>query len=225
MLRALVSQRLAFVVSGGTGAGKTTLLAALLGCIDPVERLLVVEDVHELSVDHPHVVRLQARPANVEGAGEVTLTTLVRQALRMRPDRIVVGEVRGAEVRELLAALNTGHEGGCGTVHANAPADVVARFEALGALAGLAPGAVRSQLAAAIDVVVHVARERGTRRVASVAALFRRDGAPTIVPALEWDGPGQAPRVGAAWPALAGRLGLPVELGAVALVGVGAGAS
>jgi pilus assembly protein CpaF len=211
VLRAAVEARLAFVVSGGTGAGKTTLLAALLGCIDPVERLLVVEDVRELSVDHPHLVRLEARPANVEGAGEVTLTTLVRQALRMRPDRIVVGEVRGAEVRELLAALNTGHEGGCGTVHANAPADVVARFEALGALAGLAPDAIRAQLAAAIDLVVHVTRDRGHRRVAAVAALFRRDGSPSVVPALEWGGPGETPCTGPGWPALAARLGLPVD--------------
>jgi pilus assembly protein CpaF len=212
VLRAVVGHRLAFVVSGGTGAGKTTLLAALLGCIDPVERLLVVEDVRELTVDHPHLVRLEARPANVEGMGEVTLTTLVRQALRMRPDRIVVGEVRGAEVRELLAALNTGHEGGCGTVHANAPADVVARFEALGALAGLTPEAVRAQLSAAIDVVVHVTRDHGLRRLASVAVLFRRDGNPCIVPALEWDGPRHAPRCVAGWPALAARLGLGTEL-------------
>jgi pilus assembly protein CpaF len=208
VLRAVVAQRLAFVVSGGTGAGKTTLLAALLGCIDPVQRLLVVEDVRELTVDHPHLIRLEARPPNVEGAGEVTMTTLVRQALRMRPDRIVVGEVRGAEVRELLAALNTGHEGGCGTVHANAPDDVVARFEALGALAGMAPEAVRAQLTAAIDLVVHVARDRGVRRIASVAAVFRRGGAPCVVPALQWDGPGHAPRTEAAWPALAVRLGL-----------------
>jgi pilus assembly protein CpaF len=114
-------------------------------------------------------------------------------------------------VRELLAALNTGHEGGCGTVHANAPADVVARFEALGALAGLGPDAIRAQLAAAIDVVVHVMRDRGGRRVASVAALFRRDGNPCIVPALEWDGPGHEPRCGPAWPALSGRLGLEAE--------------
>ncbi len=140
VLQAIVRHRLAFLVSGGTGAGKTTLLAALLGCADPGDRLLLVEDVRELAVDHPHVVRLEARPANVEGAGEITLTTLVRQSLRMRPDRIVVGEVRGAEVRELLAALNTGHEGGCGTIHANAPADVMARLEALGALAGLGSG-------------------------------------------------------------------------------------
>jgi pilus assembly protein CpaF len=208
VLREVVRQRLAFVVSGGTGAGKTTLLAALLGCADPVERLVVVEDVRELNIDHPHVVRLEARPPNVEGSGEVTLTALVRQALRMRPDRIVVGEVRGAEVRELLAALNTGHEGGCGTLHANAPSDVVARFEALGALAGLGPGAVRSQLAAAIDVVVHVLRERGERRVASIAAVFRRDDRPTVVPALEWRGAGFPLTIGPAWPSLALRLGL-----------------
>ena len=137
LLRQLVRRRVAFVVSGGTGVGKTTLLGALLGEAPPAERVIVVEDVRELSVDQPQVVRLEARPANVEGAGEVTLTTLVRQALRMRPDRLVLGEARGAEVRELLAALNTGHEGGCGTLHANSAGDVVARFEALGALGGL----------------------------------------------------------------------------------------
>src|SRR3954452_17367523 len=195
VLRAVVARRLAFVVSGGTGAGKTTLLAALLGCLDPVDRLLVVEDVRELSVDHPHLLRLEARPANVEGAGEVTLTTLVRQALRMRPDRIVVGEVRGAEVRELLAALNTGHEGGCGTVHANAPADVLARFEALGALAGMGPEAVRAQLAAAIDLVVHLARRRdGLRRVAGVALLTAdADGYVRATPAAVFGAEGLHP--------------------------------
>ncbi|MEW1954436.1 TadA family conjugal transfer-associated ATPase [Terrabacter sp. NPDC080008] len=212
VLRAVVAQRLAFVVSGGTGAGKTTLLSALLGCIEPLDRLLVVEDVRELSIDHPHVVRLEARPANVEGVGEVTLTTLVRQALRMRPDRIVVGEVRGAEVRELLAALNTGHEGGCGTVHANAPDDVLARFEALGALAGMAPEAVRAQVAAAVDLVVHVARGARVRRVASVAAIVRRGGAPQVVCALHWEGPGHLPQVGPGWPELSARLGLAPDL-------------
>ncbi len=217
VLREIVARRLAFVVSGGTGAGKTTLLAALLGLVDPGDRLLVVEDVRELHVDHPHVVRLEARPPNVEGAGEVTLTTLVRQSLRMRPDRIVVGEVRGAEVRELLAALNTGHEGGCGTVHANAPEDVIARFEALGALAGLGPAAVRAQVAAAIDVVVHVTRRGPTRQVQTISAVFRRDGDPVVETALtragaDADGAdgaaGAAGAVGPAWPALAHRLGL-----------------
>jgi pilus assembly protein CpaF len=158
VLLRMVRRRVAFVVSGGTGVGKTTLLGALLGEAAPTERIVIVEDVRELQVDQPQVVRLEARPPNVEGAGEVTLTTLVRQALRMRPDRVVLGEARGAEVRELLAALNTGHEGGCGTLHANSAADVVARFEALGALAGMTPAAVHAQLVSAVDVVVHVGR-------------------------------------------------------------------
>ena len=176
---------MAFVVSGGTGSGKTTLLGALLGECDPGERLMIVEDVRELAVDHPHVVRLQARPANVEGRGEVSLTTLVRQSLRMRPDRLVVGEVRGAEVRELLAALNTGHEGGCGTLHANTSADAVARFEALGALAGLGPAAVHAQLLSAVRVVVHV-RRAGQRRFVDTVGVLGRDesGVLQVVPAL-----------------------------------------
>ena len=158
VLAALVRRRAAFLVSGGTGAGKTTLLAALLGLVPPTERILLVEDVGELRPDHPHVVRLEARHANVEGRGAVALDDLVRQALRMRPDRIVVGECRGPEVRELLAALNTGHAGGCGTVHANACSEVPARLEALGSLAGMSPRALAGQVAAAIDVVVHVER-------------------------------------------------------------------
>ncbi|WP_347354844.1 TadA family conjugal transfer-associated ATPase [Intrasporangium sp.] len=206
VLRGLVEARVAFVVSGGTGAGKTTLLAALLGLVDPRERLLVVEDVRELLIDHPHVVRLEARPPNVEGIGEVTLTTLVRQALRMRPDRIVVGEVRGAEVRELLAALNTGHEGGCGTLHANTAADVVARFEALGVLAGLGPAAVRVQFGAAIAVVLHVCRRGGVRRLGTVGVVDRAGADPVVLPALEWDG--SAVRAAAGWPLLRSRLGL-----------------
>ena len=128
---------LAFLVSGGTGSGKTTLLNALLSLVDPDERLVLVEDAAELRPDHPHVVALEARPANIEGAGEITLRTLVRQALRMRPDRLVVGEVRGAEVVDMLAAMNTGHEGGCGTVHANSAADVPSRIEGLALAAGL----------------------------------------------------------------------------------------
>ncbi|CCI54201.1 TadA family conjugal transfer-associated ATPase [Nostocoides jenkinsii] len=170
-LRELVATKQAFVVTGGTGAGKTTLLAALLAEVDPTERLLVVEDVLEIPLHHAHVVRLQARPANVEGTGLVTLVDLVRQALRMRPDRLVVGEVRGAEVRELLLALNTGHEGGCCTLHANKPADVPARLEALGALAGMSREAVRSQVATAIHHVVHVARRPGGRVIQSIERL------------------------------------------------------
>jgi pilus assembly protein CpaF len=133
VLNALVTERAAFLISGGTGAGKTTLLATLLSLAAPAERMVLVEDVGELTPRHPHVIRLEARHANVEGRGSVTLEDLVRQALRMRPDRLVVGECRGPEVRDLLAALNTGHAGGCGTVHANATADVPARLEALGA--------------------------------------------------------------------------------------------
>ena len=160
VLQRIVAARAAFVVTGGTGSGKTTLLAALLAVVDPTERLVIVEDATELRPDHPHVVGLEARPANVEGAGLVTVRDLVRQALRMRPDRLVVGEVRGAEVVDLLAALNTGHEGGCGTIHANSPIDVPARFEALGVAAGLPREAVHSQLASSLDLVVHLARGR-----------------------------------------------------------------
>ncbi|MFN8097713.1 MAG: TadA family conjugal transfer-associated ATPase [Dermatophilaceae bacterium] len=170
-LRTLIATKEAFVVTGGTGAGKTTLLAALLAEVDERERILVVEDVLEIPLHRGHVVRLQARPANVEGQGLVTLVDLVRQALRMRPDRLVVGEVRGAEVRELLLALNTGHEGGSCTLHANRPADVPARLEALGALAGMSREAVRAQVATAISTVVHVVRRPGGRVIESIERL------------------------------------------------------
>lgn len=172
LLQRVVATRVAFVVSGGTGSGKTTLLGTLLALVPPEERLVVVEDAAELAPEHPHVVSLEARPANAEGAGLVTVRDLVRQALRMRPDRLVVGEVRGGEVVDLLAALNTGHEGGCGTIHANSAADVPARFEALGVAGGLARDAVHSQLAAGVDVVVHLRRGRdGLRRVEEIGVL------------------------------------------------------
>src|SRR5262249_38317140 len=158
--RAVVAARLAFVVTGGTGTGKTTLLAALLGSVPAAERILLIEDAPELLVAHPHVVRLVPRGANVEGAGAVAQRELVRQALRMRPDRLVVGEFRGAEMIELIVALNTGHEGGAATLHANSAGDVPARFTALGALAGLPAAAVTSLVASAIDVVVHLRRGR-----------------------------------------------------------------
>jgi pilus assembly protein CpaF len=171
LLRALVIGRCSFVISGGTGCGKTTLLAAMLAEVPGGERIVVVEDVRELAVAHPHVVRLQGRGPNVEGHGAVGLVDLVRQALRMRPDRLVVGEVRGAEVREMLAALNTGHEGGCGTLHANAPADVPRRFDALGALAAMPRDAVQTQLSSAVQAVVHVERGVSGRRVASLSVM------------------------------------------------------
>lgn len=184
LLKAIIAARLAFLVSGGTGAGKTTLLAAALGAVDERERILCVEDAPELQPQHPHLVRLVARSANVEGAGEITLRQLVRQALRMRPDRIIVGEVRGAEVIDLLAALNTGHDGGAGTVHANSPAEVPARLEALAALGGLDRAALHSQLAAAVQVVLHVSRGSEGRRLTEIALLRRdRSGHVGTVPA------------------------------------------
>lgn len=175
LLDEIISARLAFLVSGGTGAGKTTLLSAALGGVARNERIVCVEDAPELAPKHPHLVRLVARSANVEGAGEITLRQLVRQALRMRPDRIIVGEVRGAEVVDLLAALNTGHEGGAGTVHANSPGEVPARLEALAALGGMDRAALHSQLAAGVQALVHVSRGPGGRRLDEIA-LLRRDG-------------------------------------------------
>ncbi|MEU0314802.1 TadA family conjugal transfer-associated ATPase [Nocardioides sp. NPDC006273] len=173
LLRRLVLARSAFLVSGGTGSGKTTLLASLLSLVPPEERLVLVEDASELRPDHPHVVGLEARPANIEAAGVVELHALVRQALRMRPDRLVVGEVRGAEVVDLLAALNTGHEGGCGTLHANSAADVPARVEALALAAGLGREAAHSQFASGVDVVVHLRRRDGRRVLTEIAVPCR----------------------------------------------------
>lgn len=171
-LAAIVAARLAVVVSGGTGTGKTTLLGCLLGLVAPSERLVLVEDAAELRPSAPHVVSLEARPPNVEGAGAITLRDLVRQAMRMRPDRLVVGEVRGDEVVDMLAALNTGHDGGMTTLHANAASDVLPRLAALAGPAGLTGEALRAQVDAALDVCVHLTRDRtGRRRVAEVALL------------------------------------------------------
>ncbi|MFF7159327.1 TadA family conjugal transfer-associated ATPase [Streptomyces sp. NPDC008139] len=204
LLRAVLDARLSFMISGGTGSGKTTLLSCLLGLVDPAARIVLAEDSAELRPDHPHVVRLETRPANQEGAGHVTLRDLVRQALRMRPDRLVVGEVRGAEVTDLLSALNTGHEGGCGTVHANAAADVPARLEALGSTAGLDRAALHSQLAAALAVVIHLVRDSsGLRRLAEIHVLKRgSDGLVATLPALLRDARGHHER-GPGWDRLA----------------------
>ena len=177
LLRAVVAARLAVLVSGGTGSGKTTLLAALLGAVDPAERILTVEDAQELQPRHPQVVRLVARPANIEGAGGVSLRDLLRQALRMRPDRVVVGEVRGGEVCDLLSALNTGHDGGAGTVHANSVREVPARLEALAALGGMERAALHSQLAAAVQVVLHMRRTPRGRVLEAVGVLGRQTSA------------------------------------------------
>ena len=189
VLEAVVRARLAFLVSGGTGSGKTTLLGAALNLVDPGERLLFVEDAAELRTSHQHVVRLAARPANVEGAGEVSLRDLVRQALRMRPDRLVVGECRGEEVRELLSALNTGHDGGAGTLHANSLGDVPARLEALGALAGLGDRALARQVVSAIGLVLHVQRgPDGVRLLAGAGRPVLGESGRLGMEAVPWHG-------------------------------------
>jgi len=196
ILAAIVAARLAYLVTGGTGAGKTTVLATLLGLAPHDERIVLVEDAAELRPAHPHVVALQARTSNVEGAGEVGLRALVRQALRMRPDRLVIGECRGAEVIDLLGALNTGHEGGAGTLHANNPADVPARLEALGLLGGVPRAALHAQLAAALQVVVHLRRTATRERVVEQVCLLVPDTRRDLVVAVPaWhraDGPGPA---------------------------------
>lgn len=184
LLRAMVSRRRNFLVVGGTGSGKTTLLSALLAEADPAERIIAIEDTLELTPAHPHVLNLSTRGANTEGAGEISVSDLVRQSLRMRPDRIVVGEIRGAEVIDLLAALNTGHEGGAGTLHANSIHEVPARLEALAALGGLDRTGLHAQLAAAVDTVVVVKRlPDGTRRVQQIGVL---EGQP-VCARVVWD--------------------------------------
>ena len=204
VLRKMVRRRLNFLVSGATGTGKTTLLSALLSLSSARERLVLVEDAAELDPAHPHVVGLQSRHGNVEGSGILDQAELIRQALRMRPDRLVVGECRGAEVRELLAALNTGHDGAGGTIHANSAAGVPARLAALGALAGMTPEAVALQAAAALDVVVHLGRVAGTRVVSEIAVLMQMDGRLSAVPALLRHGGSYRQADG--WPELERRL-------------------
>ncbi|MCC2315451.1 TadA family conjugal transfer-associated ATPase [Cellulomonas xiejunii] len=213
VLHGLVDARANVLVSGATGAGKTTLLAALLSLVPHDERVVLVEEAGELVADHPHVVRLTSRPPNVDGAGGVDLADLVRQALRMRPDRIVLGECRGAEVREVLAALNTGHEGGCATLHANTAADVPARLEALAALAGMDRAAVAAQAASAVDAVLHVRRVRhgpdaGRRYLAEIGVVERGgDGDLRVTTAVDVAEDGCA-RPGAGWARLAARTGV-----------------
>jgi pilus assembly protein CpaF len=178
-----VRARLNLLVSGGTGSGKTTTLNALSAFIPAGERIVTIEDAAELRLRQPHVVRLESRPANLEGRGEVTIRGLVRNALRMRPDRIVVGEVRGAEALDMLAAMTTGHDGSLSTVHAGSPAEAVRRVETLALMADVAlpHAAVREQVADAIDVVVHQERGRdGVRRVAAVAVVVRVAAGPGV---------------------------------------------
>lgn len=196
LLSAIITAKLAFLVSGGTGSGKTTLLSALLGEVAADQRILIVEDSRELQPSRPHCVRMEARPPNAEGVGAITLTQLVRQALRMRPDRLVLGEVRGAEICDLLTALNTGHEGGCGTVHANSILDIPARLEALAALGGMSRDACHAQVGSALHVAIHVRRTAHGRRVEGIGVFKKTPGgevevenAATFEAGISW-GPG-----------------------------------
>jgi len=182
-LEAAVAARRSVLVSGGTGSGKTTLLNALSSFIDPGERVVTIEDAAELRLQQPHVVRMEGRPAGVEGRGEVTIRDLLRNALRMRPDRIVIGEVRGPEALDLLTALNTGHDGALSTVHANSPADALSRLETLALMAGvgLPHAAVAEQVQRGIDLVVHLERRAdGVRVVTEIAEVVRAAGATAV---------------------------------------------
>jgi pilus assembly protein CpaF len=179
MLHMCVSARLNTMISGGTGAGKTTLLNALSASIPDDERIVTIEDSAELQLQQPHVVRLETRPPNIEGRGEVTQRDLVRNALRMRPDRIVIGEVRGGEAIDMLQAMNTGHDGSLTTVHANTPRDALSRLETMIQMTGmrLSERAMRQQIAAAIDLVLQVARlSDGSRRVTSISEITGMEG-------------------------------------------------
>jgi pilus assembly protein CpaF len=183
LLRDAVGARRSILVSGGTGSGKTTLLNALSGFIAPQERVVTIEDAAELRLQQPHVVRLESRPAGVEGRGEVTIRDLLRNALRMRPDRIVIGEVRGAEALDLLSALNTGHRGALSTVHANSPADALSRLETLALMAGLGlpHAAIAEQVQRGIDLVVHIERRAdGSRVVTEIAEVLRAAGSTAV---------------------------------------------
>lgn len=172
----LMQNRTNMLISGATGSGKTTLLAALLATVDPAQRILTIEDTPELDINHPHVVGLATRDANTEGQGSIGLPVLIRQALRMRPDRVIVGECRGAEVADFLTAMNTGHRGAIGTIHANSASDVPARLHAMAALAGLGPTTAALQVRSAIDVVIHLTRSDDGRRYPAEIALLSKTG-------------------------------------------------
>jgi pilus assembly protein CpaF len=199
LLAVCVAARASILVSGGTGSGKTTTLNALSGAIPGEERIVTIEDAAELRLRQRHVVRLEARPANLEGRGEVTIRQLVRNALRMRPDRIVVGEVRGSECLDMLQALNTGHDGSLTTVHANSPSDALRRVETLALMAGvgLPHAAVREQAASAIDLVVHQARlADGSRAVDSVVEVASANGSSEVNELYRRGGPLKRPAGG-----------------------------
>ncbi|RLB04537.1 MAG: CpaF family protein, partial [Deltaproteobacteria bacterium] len=178
-LKAAVKSKLNILISGGTGAGKTTLLNILSGYIPDSERIITIEDSAELKLHQPHVVRLESRPPNIEGKGEVTLTDLVKNSLRMRPDRIIVGESRGAEVMDMLQAMNTGHQGSMSTIHANSPKDALSRMEIMLSMGSFyfSERAMRGLIASAINIVIQLARlPDGKRRLISVSEIMGMDG-------------------------------------------------
>ena len=179
LISGLVKAKTNLLISGGTGTGKTTLLNIMSGAIPPTERIITIEDAAELKLQQPHVVRLETRPPNIEGRGEVTQRALVRNSLRMRPDRIIVGEVRGAEVLDMLQAMNTGHEGSMSTIHSNSPRDALTRLENMVGMAGMTvpPRAFRQQLTSALSVVVQIARlTDGRRKIVSIQEITGMEG-------------------------------------------------
>jgi pilus assembly protein CpaF len=174
-LNQIIKEKKSFVICGGTGSGKTTLLNSLLSEVNRYQRILIIEDSRELNPQHPHVVSLEGRPANIEGMGLITMKDLIKQSLRMRADRLIIGEVRGAEVIDWLSALNTGHSGSAGTIHANSIHEVIIRFESLGLMAGLSKEAIHSQLRTALDYVIHIKRDSDGQRHVKAIGEFHTD--------------------------------------------------
>jgi pilus assembly protein CpaF len=174
-LNQITKEKKSFVICGGTGSGKTTLLNSLLSEVNRNQRILIIEDSRELNPQHPHVVSLEGRPANIEGMGLITMKDLIKQSLRMRADRLIIGEVRGAEVIDWLSALNTGHTGSAGTIHANSIHEVIIRFESLGLMAGLSKEAIHSQLRTALNYVIHIERNSEGKRKVKAIGEFQTD--------------------------------------------------
>jgi pilus assembly protein CpaF len=174
-LNQIIKEKKSFVICGGTGSGKTTLLNSLLSEVNTNQRILIIEDSRELIPQHPHVISLEGRPANIEGMGLITMKDLIKQSLRMRADRLIIGEVRGAEVIDWLSALNTGHSGSAGTIHANSIHEVIIRFESLGLMAGLSKEAIHSQLRTALDYVIHIERNSDGKRQVKAIGEFQTD--------------------------------------------------
>jgi pilus assembly protein CpaF len=174
-LTKIINENKSFVICGGTGSGKTTLLNSLLSVCGNNQRILIIEDSRELNPQHPHVVSLEGRPANIEGMGLITMKDLIKQSLRMRADRLIIGEVRGDEVIDWLGALNTGHTGSAGTIHANSIHEVIIRFESLGLMAGLSKEAIHSQLRTALNYVIHIERNIEGKREVKAIGEFQTD--------------------------------------------------